>query len=451
MLYRKIESFIRNHLASKNNKILLIEGARQIGKTYIIRKVSKELFENYIEINLVSDAADAKLFENVHSVDDFYFALSTIAGDKMKNRDNTIVFLDEIQEYPQLITLLKFLREDNKFEYIASGSLLGVTLAETTSIPIGSILHKRMYQLDFEEFLIANGFSQSAIETLEEKFRSKTSLEPPMHNKILDLFKKYLIVGGLPDCVNTFISTRNVAEIRQIQTDITNYYKADAGKCDDERRLKIRRIYEMLPAVMQNTKKRIVVKDIEGIKGKRYANYVDEFDYLINSGIANEVKSISTPVYPLCQTQDKNLLKLYMNDVGLLSNLLFRNNTKPILDNVSSINLGALYETVVASQLKALDHNLFYYDNRKNGEVDFLIDDYESLTVLPIEVKSGRDYMIHSAINKFLSNDSYPVERGIVLSNEREIKEVNKITYYPIYFVMFIKTYNSFSENNLIL
>ncbi len=451
MLYRKIESFIRNHLASKNNKILLIEGARQIGKTYIIRKVSKELFENYIEINLVSDAADAKLFENVHSVDDFYFALSTIAGDKMKNRDNTIVFLDEIQEYPQLITLLKFLREDNKFEYIASGSLLGVTLAETTSIPIGSILHKRMYQLDFEEFLIANGFSQSAIETLEEKFRSKTSLEPPMHNKILDLFKKYLIVGGLPDCVNTFISTRNVAEIRQIQTDITNYYKADAVKCDDERRLKIRRIYEMLPAVMQNTKKRIVVKDIEGIKGKRYANYVDEFDYLINSGIANEVKSISTPVYPLCQTQDKNLLKLYMNDVGLLSNLLFRNNTKPILDNVSSINLGALYETVVASQLKALDHNLFYYDNRKNGEVDFLIDDYESLTVLPIEVKSGRDYMIHSAINKFLSNDSYPVERGIVLSNEREIKEVNKITYYPIYFVMFIKTYNSFSENNLIL
>ena len=440
MLYRKIESFIRDHLKSKNNKILLIEGARQIGKTYIIRKVSKELFENYIEVNFVSDATGARLFENVHSIDDFYFALSTVAGDKMNDRENTIVFLDEIQEYPQFITLLKFLREDNRFEYIASGSLLGVTLAETTSIPIGSILHKRMYQLDFEEFLIANGFSQSAIDSLEEKFRTNTTLVPAMHERMMDLFKKYLIVGGLPDCVNTFISTRNVMAIRQIQTDITDYYKADAGKRDEERKLKIRRIYEMLPSVMQSTKKRIVVKDIEGIKGKRYSNYIDEFDYLINSGISNEVKAVSTPVYPLCQMQNKNLLKLYMNDVGLLSNILYRNNTKPILETVRSVNLGALYETVVASQLKALDHNLFYYDNRSNGEVDFLIDDYEKLAVLPIEVKSGRDYMIHSAINKFLSNPDYPVMRGVVLSNDREIKTVGKITYYPIYFIMFFKS-----------
>ncbi|MCQ2427355.1 MAG: AAA family ATPase [Clostridia bacterium] len=450
MLYRKIESFIRNHLVSKNNKILLIEGARQIGKTYIVRKVSKELFPNYIEVNFVSDAANAKIFENVKSVDDFYFALSTVAGDKMKEKDNTIVFLDEIQEYPQFITLLKFLREDNRFEYIASGSLLGVTLAETTSIPIGSILHKRMYQLDFEEFLIANGFSQSAIDSLEEKFRTKISLEPAVHEKMMDLFKKYLIVGGLPDCVNTFISTRNVMDIRQIQTDITNFYKADAGKRDEARKLKIRRIYEMLPSVMQNVKKRIVVKDIEGIKGKRYANYVDEFDYLINSGISNEVKAVSTPVYPLCQTQDKNLLKLYMNDVGLLSNLLFRFNTKPILETVRSINLGALYETVVASQLKSLGHNLFYYDNRNNGEVDFLIDDYENLAVLPIEVKSGRDYMIHSAIDRFLRNPDYPVVRGVVLSNDREIKYVDKITYYPIYFVMFFRSTSDYGKDMIL-
>ena len=201
---------------------------------------------------------------------------------------------------------------------------------------------------------------------------------------------------------------------------------------------------------MQNVKKRIVVKDIEGIKGKRYANYVDEFDYLINSGISNEVKSVSTPVYPLCQTQDKNLLKLYMNDVGLLSNLLFRFNTKPILETVRSINLGALYETVVASQLKALGHNLFYYDNRNNGEVDFLIDDYENLAVLPIEVKSGRDYMIHSAIDRFLRNPDYPVARGVVLSNDREIKDVDKITYYPVYFVMFFRSTSDYGKDMIL-
>ena len=139
-----------------------------------------------------------------------------------------------------------------------------------------------------------------------------------------------------------------------------------------------------------------------------------------------------------------------MNDVGLLSNILYRNNTKPILETVRSVNLGALYETVVASQLKALDHNLFYYDNRSNGEVDFLIDDYENLAVLPIEVKSGRDYMIHSAINKFLSNPDYPVVRGVVLSNDREIKTVGKITYYPIYFIMFFKSSVDYGKDLLL-
>ncbi len=451
MLYRKIESFIRNHLETKNNKVLLIEGARQIGKTYIIRKVAKELFENYIEVNFVTDSVGTKLFEKVNSIEDFYFALSTIAGDKMKERENTIVFIDEIQEYPQFITLLKFLKEDNRFEYVASGYLLGVTLAETTSIPIGYILRKRMYQLDFEEFLIANGFSQSAILSLEEKFKAKESLEPAMHEKLLDLFKKYLIVGGMPDCVNTFLSTRNVMSIRQIQTDIIEFYKADASKRDENRRLKIRRIYEMLPSVMQNVKKRIVVKDIEGIKGKRYSNYVDELDYLINSGISNEAKSVSTPVYPLCHSQNKNLLKLYMNDVGLLSNLLFKYNTKPIMENVRSVNLGALYETVVASQLKSLGHDLYYYDNRNNGEVDFLIDDYENLKVLPIEVKSGRDYKIYNATNHLLKNSDCLISQSIVFYNEREIKIVDKLIYYPIYFVMFFKTNTDYGKDTILL
>lgn len=439
MLFRKIEAYISNHLKSNSNKILVIDGARQIGKSYIVRKVGKELFENYIELNFVEDKQGSRLFENVNSIDDFYFALSTISGDKMKKKENTLVFLDEIQEYPQLITLLKFLKQDNKYTYIASGSLLGVTLSNIGSIPMGSIEIKRMYQLDFEEFLIANGFSFEAINLLEGKFIARESLDVSMHEKLLDLFKKYLIVGGLPDCVNEFLITRNVMNIRNIQNDIFAFYGDDASKYDKERKLKIKRIYDMLPSTMQNTKKRIVIKDIEGIKGKRYANYLDEFDYLISSGIVLDVKAISSPVFPLCQSADKNLLKLYMNDVGLLSNLLFKTNTKPILDDVKSINLGALYETAVACQLKSLGHTLFYYDNRNNGEVDFLIDNFNNLSVLPIEVKSGRDYTIHSALNHFLNNKTYPSNEGFVLSNEREIKTVNKVTYLPIYFAIFLK------------
>lgn len=443
MLFRKIGSYIRDFLSSNSNKILIIDGARQIGKSYIIRKVANDLFKNYIELNFVEDKQGARLFENVNSATDFYFALSTIHGDKMQDKENTIVFLDEIQVYPQFITLLKFLKQDDRYTYIASGSLLGVTLADTGSIPIGSIELKRMYQLDFEEFLIANGFSSYAIQALEKRFSAREALDEAMHQRLLDLFKKYLVVGGLPDCVNEYLATRNVMSIRKIQEDIIRFYGEDASRYDTERKLRIKRIYDMLPSTMQNTKKRIVVKDIEGIKGKRYSNYADEFDYLISSGISLEVKAISNPVFPLCQSEDKNLLKLYMNDVGLLSGILYRNNIKPILEDVRSINLGALYETAVAGQLKALGHRLFYYDNRKLGEVDFLIDDHDSLSVLPIEVKSGRDYTVHSALNHFTTNASYPVNEGFVLSNEREIRKVGKITYLPIYFVMFLKPQNT--------
>ena len=174
MLFRKIESYIRNYLTSDCNKILIIDGARQIGKSYIIESVGKDIFkENFIKVNLWEDPKLADLFKNVSNVEDFYFTLSTIAGDKMGDKTNTLIFIDEIQVCPNLITLLKFLKQDDKYRFIASGSLLGVTLSDTSSIPVGYIEIKRMYQLDFEEFLIANGFSQDAIKVLEEKFQSK--------------------------------------------------------------------------------------------------------------------------------------------------------------------------------------------------------------------------------------------------------------------------------------
>lgn len=440
MLFRKIEAYIEGYLKSDSNKILIIDGARQIGKSYIINEVGKRLFGNgFIRINLLEDTNIANSLKNVTSVDDFYFTISTVHGEKMGDKSNTLIFLDEIQICPNLITLLKFLNQDDKYRYIASGSLLGVTLSDANSLPIGSIEIKRMYQLDFEEFLIANGFSYDAINTLEQKFKNRETLDEALHARLMDHFRKYLIVGGLPDVVNEFLATHNVAKIRKIQADIVKLYGDDASKYDKERKLKIKRVYDMVPSTMQNTKKRVVVKDIENVKGKRYSNYADEFDYLISSGITHDFKAISNPVFPLIQSEDKNLLKLYMNDVGLLSGILYHNNVNPILEDVRSINLGALYETAVACQLKCLDHKLFYYDNKKNGEVDFLIDDFDNLAVLPLEVKSGRDYSIHSALDHFITNPSYPVQEGIVLSNEREIKTVNKVTYIPIYFTMFFK------------
>lgn len=443
MLQRKIEQIIVNYLTTDSNKIMIIDGARQIGKSYIIRYVGSTLlaeqYSNYIEINFVEDFLGDRIFEHIKSKEDFYLQLSMIAGDKMKDKSNTLIFIDEIQQYPQFLTLLKFLKQDDKFTYICSGSLLGVTLAKTPSIPIGSIEIVHMYPLDFEEFLLANGFNAFAINALRAKFEKKESLEESMHNKILDLFKKYLLVGGLPDAVSTFIEKQNIVEVRKIQSTIYDFYGDDASKYDIEHKLKIKRIYDLIPSSLENKKKRIIVKDIEGKKGERFSAYKDEFDYLINSGIALEVKALSTPVFPLIASCEKNLLKLYLNDVGILTNIFYKNNINAILRDEASINLGTVYESVVASELKAHGFNLFYYDNKANGEVDFLIDDYNNLTVLPLEIKSGKNYTVHSAINKFLANKDYNVKKGFVLSNERKVFEKENIVYMPIYFIMFFQ------------
>lgn len=439
MLYRKIQAYIEQHLLSDSNKILIIDGARQIGKTYIIRYTGQKLFENYIELNMLEDSLSDRLFENARTVEDFYLQVSMLAGDKMKDKKNTLIFLDEIQAYPHLLTLLKFLKQDDKFTYIASGSLLGVTLSKTTSIPMGSIEVKHMYPLDFEEFLYSQGFNKFAISALYRKFAALESLDEATHAKVMDLFKKYLLIGGLPDAVNSYTKDKNIVNVRNIQNEIHEYYAMDASKYGEENKLKIRRIYDLIPSTLENKKKRIVIQDIENKKGKRFTDYQDEFDYLINAGIALEVKALSTPIFPLIESSSKNLLKLYLNDVGILTGILYKNNIRAVLDDVRSINLGTVYESVVASELKAHGFNLFYYDNRSRGEVDYLIDDYDSLSVLPIEVKSGKDYTVHSALNHFLSNEDYNIKKGLVLSNEREVMEKGKIIYMPIYYIMFLK------------
>lgn len=438
MLYRKIESTIYRHLSNDSDKILVVTGARQIGKSYIIRHVAEKLFKNVIEINLIEDYEGDRLFEKITNIEEFYLNLSAIAGDRMGTRKDTLVFLDEIQQYPHLFTLLKFLRADNRFAYAASGSMLGIALRTTTSIPLGSINIVKMYPLDFEEFLIANGVGHNVIREMEVCFNARQSLEPALHKKILDLFKRYLLTGGLPDAVNAYIETRNLVKIREIQRDIHTLYAIDASKYDEEHRLRISRIYEMIPSNMENKKKRLIYKDIEGKSGKRASDYMEEIDYLSASGIALEVKAVSNPSFPLVESGQKNLLKLYLNDVGLMTGLLYRNNIRPILDDECSINLGAVYECVAATELAAHNHSLYYYDNKSKGEVDYLVDDFTTLEALPIEIKSGKDYTVHSALNKLLATPEYNIGNGYVFSNAREVTIKGDVTYLPIYYIMFL-------------
>lgn len=441
MLKRKIYKHLEQYLRSDSQKMLIIDGARQIGKSFIIRQVGQAMFPNYIEINMEEDKQGDRLFANARTVDDFYMALSTVAGERMKDKATTLVFIDEIQAYDHLLTLVKFLINDNRFTYIASGSQLGIALTTTQSLPIGSIQIMHMYPLDFEEFLWANQVGEYAIEQMRQLYLSGQALSEDMHNKVLGLFRKYLLIGGMPDAVNTYLAEHNMVSVRAVHTNILTLYRQDAAKYEHEasRKLKIQRIYDMIPSNLENKKKRVVAKDIEGIKGKRMTNYQDEFDYIISAGIALDVQAISQPTYPLVENAGKNLLKLYLNDIGLYTGILYRNNIQPIIEDIRSINLGSVYETVVAQELKAHGFKLYYYDNKKNGEVDYLVDDTDHLTVLPIEVKSGKDYRIHSALNHFLGVSSYPIHRAVVLSNEQRVFKDERTLYLPIYYAMFLQ------------
>ncbi len=449
MLFRKVEPILSNYFRSGNDKVLIVTGARQIGKSYIIRYCATKFFKNVVEINLIEDAEGDKIFEKIRTINDFYLALAAFTSKELGDASDTLIFLDEIQQYPHLLTMLKFLKEDGRYRYVASGSLLGVSLKKSASIPLGSIDIIKMYPLDFEEFLIANDFGTEAIEHLRRCYTDLISVPEGIHSKVMNLYKRYLLVGGLPEAVNKFLETRDLIQVRAVQNTISDLYKLDAARYDKEHTLKIGRIYSLIPSNMENKKKRLVFSEIEGSKGKRASDYEYEIEFLISSGIALGVNAISNPKFPLTETEHKKLVKLYFNDPGLLTAALYRSNPVPVLNSESGINLGSVYECAVACQLAANNNTLFYYDNRSRGEVDFLYDDYDTLSVVPIEVKSGKDYKRHIAISRFVETEDYGIRRGYVLSNSGEVERKDKICYVPVYFTLFFD--NRLGKNGPIL
>ena len=438
MLERKFTSFLERFLMEEPDKVLLVNGARQIGKSYLIRYVGQKLFSHFVEINLKEDKEGDRVFADVHTTNDLYMRLSNYYSNPLGDKSNTLVFLDEIQSYPHLMTMLKFLNQESRYRFIASGSQLGVALSETPSVPLGSVTIEQMYPLDFEEFLWATGIGKEWIDDIRKHFIHKQPLDESTHNILLKRFQYYLLVGGLPEAINNYLADRNMVRVRQTHRDIHNLYRIDASQYDEEHKLKIRKIYDFIPSNLENKKKRIVYKNIENKKGKTFSDYADEFEYLTNSGVALEVSAISNPRFPLAESEQKKLVKLYLNDVGLLTNILYELNVNAVLQDIKSINLGTVYESVVAQELAAHDFKLHYYDNKNKGEVDFLVDDRDNLTVLPLEIKSGKNYTEHSALTNFLETPDYGIDCAVVFSNEREIFKKKGVIYLPIYYCMFL-------------
>lgn len=433
MLHRKIEKEIVNWIAN-DKKALMIDGARQVGKTYIIRKMLENMNCEYIEFNLLQTPSIADLLAKSETVDDMIANLSLFA-DKPFRRGQTFLFFDEIQEFKELATKIKFWVDEGSFRYVFSGSLLGVELKNIKSAPVGYLKTLTMYPLDFEEFLQIYNFSDELRESLHRSFVEREPVNESVHERMMSIFNMYLNVGGMPSAVEKFKETRNLEDVMAEHDDIAVQYKKDFTRYEtEEKKPYLTRIYDLIPAELNDSNKRFNFADLK--KGLQYSRSEESFVWLANAGVALPVYNVAAPAIPLLLNEKSSLFKLFLSDVGMLTTMYGRATKMQLLSENRDINNGALYENAVAQELRAHGFKLYYYNSKKFGELDFVIE-YKG-RALPIEVKSGKNYRRHSALSNVMEISNYSIDEAFVLSNFN-VQVVDNIVYYPIYMLMFIE------------
>lgn len=433
MLERRIKQEIRDFLDSDRKEALMVTGARQVGKTYIIRECAKEIYKNIVEINFVENQQAVKLFENITGSKDILLRLSALTDVPMIPGE-TLVFFDEVQECPEIVTAIKFLVEDGQYRYILSGSLLGVELKDIRSVPVGYLSILEMYPLDFREFCEANRVSQTVMDKLKECFEKKQQVDELIHEKMMELFRLYLIVGGMPAVVDAYIRTNNLKEVLRIQQGIVQLYYKDIAKYDKDNKLYLDEIFSLIPSELNNKNKRFIMKDLN--ENFRFSRYENSFIWLKEAGVALPVYCVQEPEIPLLLSKSTNLFKLFLSDVGLLASMYVDGLQLKILSREKDINFGAIYENVAVQELKAHGFELYYFNSKKQGELDFVIE-YQG-NVLPLEIKSGKAYTRHNALDNVLKDERYAVPQALVFCNEN-ISTVDKIVYLPIYMIGFLE------------
>ena len=433
MLKRKIEKDIEKWL-DNSEKALLVYGVRQAGKTFIIRECLKRNGCEYIEFNLINQPELVEILRDSTGIDDLIIKLS-LYSEKKIIPGKTIFFFDEIQRYKEIVTKIKFLVEDKRFRYILSGSLLGVEIVNLKSAPVGYLQTLNMYPMDFEEFLQIFSVDEAIINNLRNCFITKTKVDEIIHNKIMEMFNIYLIIGGMPAAVERYRNTENIDDVMEEHRAIIEQYKLDFTQYEEEnRKLIITHIYELIPAELNEKNKRFMIADIN--KNLRYDRISDSFVWLWKSGVALGVFNTTEPTIPLMLNEKSALFKLFISDVGLLTTIYGKSCKLKIVNKESDINKGAVFENVVAQELHAHGYPLYYYNSKKFGEIDFIVE--QNGKSLPIEVKSGKAYNKHSALNNLMNAKEYGIEEAFIFTNDN-VKIEGKLNYLPIYMVMFLK------------
>ena len=428
-ILKRIEDFYQNH----SGKALMVIGARQVGKSFLIGEFAKAHYKSVIRIDFIENPDYISIFMNAEGADDVLLRLSALFGDRMLPGE-TIIFFDEVQECRELITQIKYLVQDGTYDYILSGSLLGAVFKDLVSAPVGYMDIFEMYPLDFEEFALANGVGTNVIDMLRKSFEQKKPVDAFIHERMLSLFELYLIVGGMPAAVSAYLKTKNLRRVADEQNAIIRLYKRDISKYDEKDRLYLNEIFDLIPSELNAKNKRFILKNLN--EKARFDKYYDSFLWLKSAGVALPVNVVDEPKVPLTLSRSQNLFKLFSNDVGLLAAQYGNEIQLKILQHKTMINFGSVYENVAAEELTAHGYKLYYYNSKKFGELDFVIE--ENGTILPIEIKSGKDYYRHNAMDNVLDLTDYGIGEGYVFCNGN-VETVGKITYFPIYLLMFLQ------------
>lgn len=426
---KRIEDFYRNH----PQKAMMIIGARQVGKSFIIEDYAKKHYESVIKVDLIENPDYVSMFSKAKSAEDVLLRLSAIFGDQMIP-GKTMIFFDEVQECRELITQIKYLVQDGTYDYILSGSLLGTVFKDIISVPVGYMDIVEMYPLDFEEFAAANGVGSKVIDALRNCFDKKEPVDTFLHERMMALFELYLIVGGMPAAVSIYLETKNLRKVAEEQSAIIRLYRRDISKYDQNDRLYLNEIFDLIPSELNAKNKRFILKSLN--EHARFDKYYDSFLWLKNAGVALPANVVDEPQVPLLLSKNQNLFKLFSNDVGLLAAQYGNEIQLKILQHETSMNFGAIYENVAAEELAAHGYTIYYYNSKKFGEIDFVIEDDGK--VILVEIKSGKDYYRHNAMDHVLNHEPYAIKGGYVFCNGN-IECDGKVTYYPIYMLMFLQ------------
>jgi predicted AAA+ superfamily ATPase len=432
-MYRKDSIIIEEWLKS-SGKALLVTGARQIGKTWLIREEIAKSGYSKFEVNFI-DLPDLVGYLNAKmSAEEFLVKLKMIMPEDCKPQE-TVVFLDEIQKCPEIVTKIKFLVEEGSFKYVMSGSLLGVELKGIASVPVGYLTVLRMYPMDFEEFMIANNVSQITLEMLKEKFETCQPVDEFIHQKLLSLFFIYLIVGGMPDAVKTYIATKDIREVDKVQRDIVMLYKEDFSQYESEdKKLKLISIYDIIPAELNKQNKKFVFTMLD--KELKFDRYENSFLWLKDAGVALPVYNVETPTIPLKASKSSNVFRLFSNDTGLLTSAYPAETKIELINKNGEVNNGAHFENAVVQQLTANSLEPYFCKKKNIGELDVLVE--MGGKVVPIEVKSGKAYKTHKALDHFMEIPDYHIEKAYVLS-AANVEQEGAVVYLPIYMCYLLK------------